>query len=179
MATKILPPIDYLRECFRYEPETGLLYWNERPASHFRNRGARAAANRHTGNLAGVVQRDGHLRIKLDRQLYSVHRIVWKLSTAQEPPDMLDHINGNGADNRMTNLRPATNAQNQHNRTAPPHSTLKIKGVVWRERDQRFQAQIRAFGKRVYLGYFKTENEARAAYCAAAEKLHGQFARTD
>lgn len=86
-----------------------------------------------------------------------------------------DHLSGDGLDNRRANLRLATHAQNIHNRGANKNNTSGYKGVSLNR--GRWAAHINVNGKRKHLGSFSYPQEAHAAYCSAAEKLHGEFAR--
>lgn len=88
----------------------------------------------------------------------------------------VDHINGDGLDNRRTNLRLATHSQNIIN-VGKRFGKSKYKGVSWHKRDKRWQAYININGIRRCLGNFKIEVEAAKAYNKEANKLHGQFAR--
>jgi hypothetical protein len=95
------------------------------------------------------------------------------------PPDHLfaDHINHNGLDNRIANLRAATHRQNAYNRihfTKNPSS--KYKGVSFKKRVKKWEAQIRYDGKSKFIGTFDSEIEAAKAYDKEAKKRHGEFA---
>lgn len=90
----------------------------------------------------------------------------------------VDHIDGNGLNNRRSNLRLATRAQNQHNRGVRADSASGLKGVLRHALTGRWRAYIRVDGKKIHLGYFDTAEAAHAAYSAAAHRLHGEFART-
>jgi hypothetical protein len=89
-----------------------------------------------------------------------------------------DHINHNGLDNRKANLRPATRAQNNYNRSIIKRedSTSKYKGVAWKKENEKWNAQIHFKGECIFLGYFKDEIQAAKAYDEAAKKYYGQFA---
>lgn len=97
-----------------------------------------------------------------------MHRVI------DQTPDGFetDHRDGNGLNNRRMNLRTATTAQNQHNRSGD------IKGAFWRKRRHVWGASIRVHGKRIDLGSFRSEEEAASAYRAAKAKLHGEFSRS-
>jgi hypothetical protein len=89
----------------------------------------------------------------------------------------IDHANGNGLDNRRSNLRPATNGQNMANRRPNIHSSSPYKGVGWKSSSGKWQARIRVDGTRYTLGFFDSEREAAEAYDAAARVAFGEFAR--
>jgi hypothetical protein len=93
------------------------------------------------------------------------------------PELQVDHIDGNGLYNRRENLRLATPAQNRHNRRYKnPRTTSRFKGVSWHKRAGKWVAEIKAGEVRRYLGLHETEEQAAAAYIAAARELHGEFA---
>jgi len=87
----------------------------------------------------------------------------------------IDHINGDKLDNRLSNLRMCTAAQNSMNRGN--NKGKKYKGVSWHKRWLKFQAYIKADGVLLALGYYNSEDEAALAYNEAAIRLHGEFAK--
>lgn len=90
----------------------------------------------------------------------------------------VDHINGDGLDNRRCNLRIATNSQNQaNNRPQSRPMASRFKGVSWHGRDRLWRASIKVNQKVIGLGYFKVEEDAARAYDAAAVRYFGEFAR--
>lgn len=90
----------------------------------------------------------------------------------------VDHINGNGLDNRRKNIRVATYSQNMCNRGISSANTSGYKGVYQRGDTGQWVAQITFDKKCKNLGSFPTKEEAAAAYSAAANVLHGEFANT-
>jgi len=90
---------------------------------------------------------------------------------------LVDHVNGNGLDNRRVNLRPATPSQNQANRAARRDSFSRFKGVYWYPNRQRWRARITVQRKVQSLGYYATPEEAARAYDAAALIAFGEYAR--
>jgi len=107
------------------------------------------------------------------RGLLKMHRIILNAPAGME----VDHINGDGLDNRRCNLRLATRAQNSVNRGCTRVNKLGVKGVVLDKRRGKYAAWIWANKKPIYLGYFVSLEEAKNAYNNAAMEHHGEFAR--
>jgi len=122
------------------------------------------------GAVAGSTAKDGYRSIFFRRKHIPLHHVVWLLTHGRWPDGMLDHKNLNRADNAISNLRPATSAQNRQNTKAKGQTGLK--GVV-RHKCGRFQAQC----GRTYLGLFASAEDAARAYDAEAHRRHGEFAR--
>jgi hypothetical protein len=99
-------------------------------------------------------------------------------------PD-IDHENTDKLDNRRSNLRPCTNAENQHNQRIRTHHadgkpfSCEFKGVYWHKRDKRYRAKITLHNKRHDLGSFKNPIDAGLAYDRAAREMYGEFAHTN
>lgn len=90
----------------------------------------------------------------------------------------VDHVDGDTLNNRRSNLRLCTNAENSRNVTAHVDSRTGIKGIHFCRSTGRWRAQICLEGERIHLGRFSTKEQAHEAYCKAAKALHGQFANT-
>ncbi len=90
---------------------------------------------------------------------------------------VVDHANGNTLDNRRSNLRVCTQAQNIRNQKLSKANKTGFKGVDLHSQNKNFRAQIAVNGKTKHLGCFNTAEEAGAAYDAASKKYHGKFAR--
>lgn len=102
-----------------------------------------------------------------------IHQII----LAAEAGSLIDHVDGNGLNNRRRNLRFASLAENQHNRYVNKNSRSGVKGVFWEHRTRKWRALFRVHGKKIYVGYFQTIADAEAAIIAARVAYHGQFAR--
>jgi len=88
-----------------------------------------------------------------------------------------DHIDGNGLNNTRANLRTATRVQNARNRQPNKNAASNYKGVCWNKRKRRWVASIRVNKTAIFLGLFKEERDAAAAYERAASEHFGEFAR--
>jgi hypothetical protein len=121
-----------------------------------------------------VRRKTTYLQISISSKHYYAHRLAW-FYIYGEWPKLLDHINGDGCDNRIANLRKATPSQSQANVKLYRNSTTGFKGIC-KTNYRTFRARIMKDKKQVYLGCFKTLGEAHEAYMAAARKLFGDFA---
>ena len=101
-----------------------------------------------------------------------LHRAIMQPGPGQQ----VDHINGDPLDNRRSNLRLCTPAQNSCNRGPQAHSTSGFKGVSWHKVHKRWTARIRLNHKRHHIGCFDTAEDAARAYDDAARRIHGPFA---
>ena len=105
-------------------------------------------------------------------EMVFLHREVLYVPDGME----VDHVDRDGLNCRRDNLRAATHAQNLHNRGRQKNSRSGLKGVHWARRERKWVAQIAVNGRRVFLGYHATAEEAARAYDAMAKDLHGEFA---
>jgi hypothetical protein len=106
------------------------------------------------------------------RGMICMHRAILGLPLGRVP--MVDHINGNGLDNRRANLRLASRSDNGANRRKFAIGASRFKGVTLKR--GRWCAAIRRLGKAHHIGYYGTEEEAARAYDAAARERFGNFA---
>lgn len=105
------------------------------------------------------------------RTVVCMHRVI--LPDVEE----IDHINGNGLDNRRGNLRPVTRSQNRRNSRKRTDNTSGHIGVYWHKQKRRWEAQVKLDGRRRSAGYYDTPEEAARARDALALELHGSYAK--
>jgi len=176
MVAKSLPDLAYLVECLKCDQAAGTLVWKTRPPEHFKTARRWKMHNSYfAGRKAGYVAGNGYLYVSIDGTMYKNHRLVWKMARGAEPPETIDHINGNKLDDRMANLRAATDIENHRNVGKRGHNTSGLKGAFYNRRFGYWFSQIGIDHKTIYLGSFATAEEAHAAYVEAARKVHGKF----
>lgn len=158
-----------LKHLLNYDPETGFFTWNTPP--HNRLKGKRA------GTVKIIRKKKTNYRaISIAGREYQEHRLAFLWMTGALPEKIIDHADLDGTNNKWSNLREASFTQNKWNCPANARNKIGIKGVR-RRPSGRFEAQIKVNKKNVYLGSFGSAEEAHAAYCKAANELHGEFAR--
>ena len=175
MTTRIMPEQSYLRECFDYNPETGLVTWRSRPIGHFVSVGAWKRWNTMYSGKSAVSSSHafGHQQVCLMDQNWPAHRLIWKWMTGEDPAQV-DHRR-DATNNSWDNLRASNSYGNNRNRRAIRTKAVPFKGVVRVSGSLRFAASIRINGKPTWLGTFSTPEEAHIAYCDAAKKHFGEF----
>jgi hypothetical protein len=157
---KALPTQARVQELLAYDPLTGVFTWRVRPALNMR-----------AGDAAGGPLGD-YWAIRIDGRKYLAHRLAWLYVRGEWPTAQIDHRNGDGRDNRLANLREATQAQNNQNVRARRDNVSRLVGVGFRKDSGKWQARITVQRTRHVLGVFNTPEEAAAAYGEAKARLH-------
>ena len=154
--------IDRLREMFVFD------------GTHLRY--AISVGNRKAGAIAGTRHNKGYWQVGIDGKRMQAHRVIFALQHSYMP-EQVDHINNIKDDNRIENLRPATNAENHWNTGLRSTNKSGVKGVYWHKTIKRWVASCRHNGKQHIVGTY--DNLQAAAKDIAAFRLahHGQFAR--
>lgn len=142
--------IEQLRKEFRFDPETGEVF-------------------RRVGHLV-----NGYVRISVEPgKFLQAHRLAWALVHGKWPDQIIDHINGDRADNRFDNLRDISTKMNiQNQRRASKNNKSGLLGVSWSKTMKRWVARIYYDRKYHSLGCFDTAEEAHDAYVSAKREKH-------
>ena len=145
--------------------DDGVLYWKESPSN-----------NVPKNSPAGSLDNRGYLRTKINRRQYLNHRLIYLLFTG-ELPECIDHIDGNKVNNKIENLRKATNSQNNCNAKISKRNTSGHKGVTWHKLKNKWQAQIYLQGTNYFFGLYDNIEDAVKAVRDNRQNIHQEFAR--
>ena len=152
-----------LQSILNYDPETGIF---TRIKSRMSNK---------VNKVVGTLNKQNRVQISINAKIYKAHRLAW-LYVYGEWPQIIDHINGNPADNRICNLRECTTQQNNYNAKLSKRNTSGIKGVRFDKDRNKWEANLRINGKRTRIGRFNTLEDAKNAIENARRIHHGNFA---
>ena len=141
--------IETLKEYLSYRPGTGQLFWNKRSSPL-------AGPGDEAGRAGGGIR---YKKIQLKNKTFLAHRVCWALHYGEWPADQIDHINGDRLDNRIENLRCVSSSENMRNQIK--HRKGKKFGVHFVR--GKWHSSIRKNNKSVFIGSFKTQDEAAAA----------------
>jgi hypothetical protein len=152
-----------LKELFHYNPETGVFI-------HLQTRGKGKK-----GQPVGKINHLGYVEMRVFNKLFGAHRLAVLYMTGEVPilPLAVDHINGDRADNRWSNLRVADYRQQSWNAPAHRHNQSGLKGAWPCKQTGRWVSMLQDGSRRIWLGRFDTAEEAHAAWIKAAAELRG------
>lgn len=134
-----------------------------------------------SGKPAGSQDQDGYFLVRVGARpgkLFKAHRVIWYLHHGTLP-DLVDHKDGNPANNRLSNLRIATESQNRHNASKHSDNTSGAKGVYWDKRTKKWMVKVSLASKSIWGGRFTNFNEAVLVAKQLREDLHKEFSRHD
>lgn len=151
-----------LKELLHYDPDTGVFTWRV-------NVGSRAKAGAPAGTKCESL---GYYFIRIDNQRRPAHRLAFLYMEGALPVKFVDHINGDGFDNRWTNLRHATPEMNSENQRAARGDNKSTRLLGAYPNGKRYCAKITVKGKVLCLGTYDTPEEAHQAYLTAKRELH-------
>jgi hypothetical protein len=169
-----------LHERLLYDPDTGALTWRTPERDRFATLNAFTTwRTRFAGRPAGKRRDDGYVTVRVtvagDTHAFLAHRIIWCMVHGQWPEGQIDHINGNRADNRPSNLRDVSAAMNRLNMKCPKSSTTGVPGVSWCRVNRRWLVRINVDQRTKNLGRYDDFDQA-VAVRKAAEQTYGYHA---
>lgn len=162
--------IQKIKDVLWYNEDTGVLFWKVNRCSV------------KAGDVAGCIRttkRTGkkYVWVVVNRSTHPIHRIIWSMFFGEIPNGMqIDHIDGDGLNNRISNLRLVNremNSQNQHK--AHRNNLCGLLGVSFRGEwnlKKPWQARIYVDGRKRSIGHYETKEQAHAAYLEAKRELH-------
>lgn len=183
MKINKLPPLDYLKQCFTIDETLacGLRWINERPKSHFSTqKGCTTWSSHYAGKPSGSILGNGYYYSRLSKSRYPNHRIIYAIhnNTIDFNDKLIDHIDGNKHNNKPSNLRLVTNAQNQYNSNKQKNNTSGHKNISFCKKNKKYRCAMRFEGKDVYIGLFNSLEEAITARDLKFKQLAGHFYRS-
>lgn len=123
------------------------------------------------GKTVGNQTSNGYRSLNINYRTYLLHRLAWFYAYKKWPPHLVDHVNGNKADNRIVNLREATKSQNGSHRSKPRNFSGKY-SVYYQSNTSKWRVKI---GNK-HIGYYHTLEEAEDAAKEQRKKHYGEFA---
>lgn len=160
---------EFLHSVLIYDEHTGLFTWRaDRPVSHFSSVNTwKIFQTRFAGKQAGCTTMYGgnsYTQIRLDGKLYLAHRLAWLYVHGSFPEQAIDHLDGNGLNNSLANLRITTSVENGRNARRKKNNTSGVNGVWFHAKNNKWIAEGHSTesGRKVktYLGSFSTLVEA-------------------
>ena len=153
---------DQVKDLFDYRD--GELYWKVKLSNRIK-----------IGDKAGNLDGRGYWQTRINGKNYLIHRIVFLMFNGYLPKK-IDHANTNSLDNKIDNLRPATNFENGYNAKTPKNNTSGVKGVYWNKRQQKWHVQLAIKGKVKFFGQYHDIEVAKFIAETMRYKYHGAFA---
>ena len=152
---KLIP--ENIGEAFTYHPATGRIY------------------NQLGHVCSAKVTRGDYLKIRFGEVEYLQHRVAWFLYHGEQPPEQIDHHDGNGLNNAASNLRPADNSTNQMNIGATSKSSTGLKGIFPVRGGKLYRAEVCVGGKR-YQKHAVDPSKLVGWVAEMRRNLHGDYA---
>ena len=166
--------IERLRELVDYDSVSGILTWRMRDPEDFEVPAKGRSWNTKFVGKEALKSKNGcgYKHGSIFNVVYRAHRLAWAIHYGEWPPKDVDHINGDRSDNRISNLRSVSRAENHKNKCVPSNNTSGVLGVSWVRQSRKWTARITTGGTVFWLGDFETFEEA-VAKRKAAEREYG------
>lgn len=158
--------VELIQSLFSYDPETGHVYWKAKGSGRIKKK------------PAGTIEESGYIGILVNGKRIRAHRIAWVIQYGKWPSDQIDHINGNPSDNRLCNLREATNLQNGKNCKLKKSNSSGFAGISFEKFTNKWKAYIKVNYKNISLGRYLSIEDAVLVRKQAEEKYFGKWNRS-
>jgi hypothetical protein len=133
--------------------------------------------SKHTNDVMCNLDKDGYIRVRINGAEFRAHRVIWEMHNGPIPEGtLIDHIDGNKCNNRLSNLRLATRRQNNVNSKVKSNRIYDLPKGVTMNTGGKFRAKIKYKGDTICIGTYNSIEEAEREYNDAAKILNNEFA---
>ena len=146
-----LPTPAQIKHLLHYHPESGVFRWRFCTSSHIK-----------PWDIAGTLRND-YLAISISNKKHYAHRLAWLYMTGNWPEQQIDHVDGVKSNNAWSNLREATNKQNNENQSIKSNNKSGFRGVHFDDKSQKWRAMVGNNGKSIHVGWFTSAEDAGKA----------------
>lgn len=154
--------LEELKKLYTYDPERGVLVFNQTKGPMVK------------GDVAGGVNTRGYVQMRFMGKIRLAHRLIWLYVTGEWPVGVIDHKDGNKANNKWENLRDASGSTNSRNRKINKNNMSGYTGVSWNDETSSWRSYICVDGKMKALGSFRHKEDAIFSRMTA-EKKYGYW----
>lgn len=139
-----------LKDALDYNESTGIFTWKISPMSKVKS-----------GSVAGTIRKiDGYIHIQYKGKIYKGHRLAWFFVYGVMPLNQIDHIDHNGSNNAISNLREVDNSLNQRNGGFRSDNTSGFVGIYWHKKRNSWCAKLTVNGKNIHIGWYRNKEDA-------------------
>lgn len=155
---------EYLKSILDYDLDTGIFTWKVNKSQRTK-----------IGDVAGWLY-NGYREIEIDNKKYKAHRLAWLYVNGGMPKNLIDHIDGNRSNNKISNLREATYQENNENYKTPKTNKSGVKNVSWYKNLGKWVVSISIRKTKKTIGYFDNLEFAELVAIEARNKYRLEFA---
>ena len=155
---------EYLKSILDYDLDTGIFTWKVSKANRTK-----------VGDVAGWSY-NGYREIEINNKAYKAHRLAWLYVYGEMPKKLIDHVDGNRSNNKISNLREATYQENSENYKTPKTNKSGVKNVSWYKSLNKWVVSISIRKTKKTVGYYDDLELAELVAIEARNKYRGEFA---
>jgi hypothetical protein len=155
---------EYLKSILDYDLDTGIFTWKVSKANRTK-----------VGDVAGWSY-NGYREIEINNKAYKAHRLAWLYVYGEMPKNLVDHVDGNRSNNKISNLREATYQENSENYKTPKTNKSGVKNVSWYKSLNKWVVSISIRKTKKTVGYYDDLELAELVAIEARNKYRGEFA---